>query len=45
MLFIVVTFIAILLGAAALISATETAITATSPGLIQKLKSEGNAKG
>lgn len=44
MLFIVVSFIAVLLGAAALISATETAITATSPGLIQKLKSEGNKK-
>jgi Mg2+/Co2+ transporter CorB len=44
MLYIVVTFIAILLGAAGLISATETAITATSPGLIQKLKSEGNKR-
>ncbi len=44
MLFIVVSFIAALLGLAALISATETAITATSPGLIQKLKSEGNKK-
>ena len=44
MLFIVVSFIATLLGLAALISATETAITATSPGLIQKLKSEGSKK-
>lgn len=44
MLFIVVSFIAALLGMAALISATETAITATSPGLIQKLKSEGSKK-
>lgn len=44
MLFIVVSFIAVLLGLAALISATETAITATSPGLIQKLKSEGNKR-
>jgi len=44
MLFIVVSFIAIILGVAALISATETAITATSPGLIQKLKSEGNKR-
>ena len=44
MLFIVVSFIAVILGAAALISATETAITATSPGLIQKLKSEGNKR-
>lgn len=44
MLFIVVSFIVALLGLAALISATETAITATSPGLIQKLKSEGNKK-
>ncbi len=44
MLFFVVSFIAVLLGLAALISATETAITATSPGLIQKLKSEGNKK-
>lgn len=44
MLFIVVSFIVALLGAAALISATETAITATSPGLIQKLKSEGSRR-
>jgi len=44
MLFIVVSFIVALLGMGALFSATETAITATSPGLIQKLKSEGNKK-
>ncbi len=44
MLFIVVSFIVILLGMGAIISATETAITATSPGLIQKLKLEGNKK-
>ncbi|CAN0600123.1 unnamed protein product, partial [Ectocarpus sp. 12 AP-2014] len=44
MLFIVVSFIVILLGMGAIISATETAITAASPGLIQKLKLEGNKK-
>ena len=44
MLFIVVSIIVCMLGAAALISATETAITATSPGLIQKLKSEGSKR-
>lgn len=44
MIFIVVSVIAVLLAIAALISATETAITATSPGLIQKLKSEGNKR-
>lgn len=44
MLFIVVSCIAVLLGIAALISATETAITATSPGLIQKLLSENNRR-
>ena len=44
MLFIVVSFIVILLGMGAIISATETAITAASPGLIQKLKLDGNKK-
>ena len=44
MVFIVVSIIVCLLGIAALISATETAITATSPGLIQKLKSEGDRR-
>ncbi len=44
MIFIVVSVIIVLLAMAALISATETAITATSPGLIQKLKSEGNKR-
>ncbi len=44
MIFIIVSIIACLLGVAALISATETAITATSPGLIQKLKSEGDKR-
>ena len=44
MIFIVVSIIACLLGIAALISATETAITAASPGLIQKLKSEGDKR-
>lgn len=44
MLFIVVSFIVALLGIGALFSATETAITATSPGLIQKLNSEGNKR-
>ncbi len=44
MLFIVVSMVICLLGIAALISATETAITATSPGHIQKLKSQGSKK-
>ncbi|MDP4832932.1 MAG: HlyC/CorC family transporter [Rickettsiaceae bacterium] len=44
MFFIVVSVIICLLGAAALISATETAITATSQGLIQKMKSEGSRR-
>ncbi len=44
MLFIVILIVSLLLVAAALISATETAITATAPGYIQKLKSEGNKK-
>ena len=42
MIFIVVSVIVFLLGMAALISAIETASTATSPGLIQKMKSEGS---
>ena len=44
MTIIVVSFVICLLCLAGLISAAETAITATSPGLIQKLKSEGNKK-
>lgn len=44
MIFLTILFIAILLGIAALISATETAITATSPGLIQKLVAEENKR-
>lgn len=44
MLLIVISLIVFLLGVGALISAAETAITATSPGYIQKLKSEGNKK-
>lgn len=44
MTLIIVSIIALLLGVAALISATETAITATSPGRIQKLKSEGDKR-
>lgn len=44
MLYIVVSVIIFLLGLAAFISATETAITAISPGLLQKLKSEGNGR-
>lgn len=39
---IVVSIVIFLLCLAALLSATETAITATSPGLIQKMKSEGS---
>lgn len=44
MLFIIVAIIVVLLAIAAMISATETAITAISPGLIQKLKSEGDKR-
>lgn len=44
MLLVVLLSITILLGIAAMISATETAITAVSPGLIQKFKSAGNIK-
>ncbi len=44
MTIIVVSFVVCLLCLAGLISAAETAITATSPGLIQKLKSEGNKR-
>lgn len=44
MLFIVISIVVVLLAFAALLSATETAITATSPGMIQKLKSEGDKK-
>jgi Mg2+/Co2+ transporter CorB len=44
MFFVTISIIICLLILAALISATETAITATSPGLIQKLKIEGNKK-
>ena len=44
MTLIVVSIIICLLGVAAFISAAETAITATSPGLIQKLKSEGDKR-
>ncbi len=40
--FFVVSVIIFLLGLAAVISATETAITAAAPGMIQKMKSEGN---
>ncbi|MGC0371865.1 MAG: hypothetical protein DGJ47_000566 [Rickettsiaceae bacterium] len=42
MFFIIISVIILLLAIAAFISATETAITAASPGYIQKLKSEGN---
>ena len=44
MIFIVVSVIVFLLGMAALISAIETASTATSLGLIQKMKSEVNRR-
>lgn len=44
MTFIIISIISVLLAIAALISATETAITATSPGKIQKLRIEGNKK-
>lgn len=44
MLLIVISFVVCLLAVSGLISATETAITATSPGRIQKLKSEGNKR-
>ncbi len=44
MIIIVVSFVICLLCVAGLMAAAETAITATSPGLIQKLKSEGNKK-
>jgi Mg2+/Co2+ transporter CorB len=44
MTIIVVSVVMCLFGIAGLMSAVETAITATSPGLIQKLKSEGNKK-
>lgn len=44
MTIIVVSIIFILLGVGALISAAETAITGTSPGSIQKLKSEGSQR-
>ena len=44
MLLIIISVIAALLGIAALMAAAETAITATSPGSIQKLKSDGNKK-
>jgi Mg2+/Co2+ transporter CorB len=44
MLFIVVSVIILLLFLAAVFSATETAITATSPGIIQKMKSEGDKR-
>jgi Mg2+/Co2+ transporter CorB len=44
MIFIVVSFVLGLLCIAGFISAAETAITAASPGLIQKLKSEGNKR-
>lgn len=40
--FVVVSVIIFLLCLAAVISATETAITAAAPGIIQKMKSEGN---
>ena len=44
MIFIVVSFVLGLLCIAGFISEAETAITAASPGLIQKLKSEGNKR-
>ena len=44
MTIIVVSIILFLLAVSALISAMETAITATSPGKMQQLKSEGNIK-
>jgi len=44
MIILVVSFVLGLLCIAGFISAAETAITATSPGLIQKLKSEGNKR-
>ena len=44
MIILVVSFVLGLLCIACFISAAETAITATSPGLIQKLKSEGNKR-
>ncbi len=44
MLLFIISIIFFLLTIAALISAAETAITATSPGRIQKLKTDGNKK-
>jgi len=44
MLFIVVSVIVGMLCISAIISATETAITASSPGIIQKLKAEGSKR-
>lgn len=44
MTIIIISIIVFLLALAGLISATETAITATSPGRIQQLVSEGNKK-
>ncbi len=44
MLALLIFIIAILLSLAAVLSATETAITATSPGKIQKIKSEGDKR-
>ena len=44
MTIIVVSIIVFLIAVSALISAMETAITATSPGKMQQLKSEGNIK-
>ncbi len=44
MLLLVVFFVIIMLGVAAMISATETAITASSPGKLHKLKSEGSKR-
>ena len=44
MLFIIVSAIVGMLCISSIISATETAITASSPGLIQKLKAEGNKR-
>jgi Mg2+/Co2+ transporter CorB len=44
MFFVVISIIAGLLALAGLISATETAITASAPGKLHKLKSEGNKR-
>jgi Mg2+/Co2+ transporter CorB len=44
MIILSVIIIAILIAISALFAATETAITATSPGKIQRLKSEGNTR-